>query len=84
MHFAATFYLAIVGRDIFRTKRSFPDPTNLQSIVPALHAQFRDKTVRKRYLALVAGVPRWEKRYVLDQDGWTVVDAPIGRDPEQQ
>lgn len=40
-----------------------------REVVPALHAQFREKAVRKRYIALVAGVPGWKEREV---------DAPIG------
>jgi 23S rRNA pseudouridine1911/1915/1917 synthase len=40
-----------------------------RDIVPAVHLQFREKTARKHYIALVAGVPQWESY---------VVDAPIG------
>lgn len=41
-----------------------------RDVVPAVHAQFRHKTARKSYLALVAGVPAWNE---------LTVDAPIGR-----
>ncbi len=40
-----------------------------RDIVPAVHLQFREKTARKEYIALVAGVPTWES---------CLVDAPIG------
>ncbi|KAL4539184.1 hypothetical protein Ndes2437A_g02156 [Nannochloris sp. 'desiccata'] len=40
-----------------------------RDIVPAVHLQFREKTAKKEYIALVAGVPQWES---------CVVDAPIG------
>ncbi|MBN1563295.1 MAG: RluA family pseudouridine synthase [Anaerolineae bacterium] len=40
-----------------------------------LHAQFKDRTVQKRYLALVEGTPD-------TSDG--LIDAPIGRDPNNR
>ena len=53
----------------------------MQRIVPDLHAQFREKTVQKRYLAVIAGMPRW---HVDDSDGWITVNAPIGRDINEE
>ena len=46
-----------------------------RDIVPAVHLQFREKTARKQYIALVAGVPKWET---------CVVDAPIGNSPVEK
>jgi 23S rRNA pseudouridine1911/1915/1917 synthase len=46
-----------------------------RDIVPAVHLQFREKTARKEYLALVAGVPQWES---------CIVDAPIGHSPVEK
>ena len=41
----------------------------------AMHEQFRNKTPRKTYLALVLGVPTW------DRSEYTTIDAPIGQSP---
>ncbi len=41
----------------------------------ALTAQFRDRSVRKGYLALVAGAP---------EPPAAIIDAPIGRDPDDR
>jgi len=41
-----------------------------RDVVSELHRQFREKSVRKEYLAVVHGVPLWTE---------TEVDAPIGR-----
>lgn len=40
-----------------------------------MHEQFRNKTTRKTYLALVLGVPDW------DRGTYTTVEAPIGQSP---
>lgn len=42
-----------------------------RDVVPALHAQFREKQVKKRYLALVHGIPPTDHVFS--------VDAPIGQ-----
>lgn len=42
-----------------------------RDIVPAMHAQFREKQVKKRYLALVHGIPPTDQPFS--------VDAPIGQ-----
>lgn len=43
-----------------------------------LHEQFRNKTPRKTYLALVLGVPNW------DRSSYTTIDAPIGQSPVEK
>ena len=40
-----------------------------------MHEQFRNKTTRKTYLALVLGVPDWER------GTYTTIEAPIGQSP---
>ena len=41
-----------------------------RDVVPAIHKEFREKTAKKEYVAMVVGVPEWTE---------TVVHAPIGR-----
>ena len=41
----------------------------------SMHEQFRNKTTRKTYLALVLGVPDW------DRSTYTTIEAPIGQSP---
>ena len=46
-----------------------------RDVVPAVHAQFREKTAKKEYLAVVVGVPTWEQ---------LEVDGPIERCDDDQ
>ena len=46
-----------------------------RDVVPAVHLQFRNKSARKQYLALVAGVPEWQT---------IEVDAPIGNSDQEK